>query len=94
MSLDEPSWDHRTFSANRDRLLGQDVARQFFDAVVSQASRAGILSDEHFTVDGTLMEAWASLKSVKSTTPASPAADPRAGWADDAARRLLDRRGA
>jgi transposase len=77
MSLDEPSWDHSTFSANRDRLLAHDVARQFFDAVVGQARQAGLLSDEHFTVDGTLIEACASLKSLKpqgaaATPPSAP----------------------
>lgn len=73
MSLDEPSWDHSTFSANRDRLLAHDVARQFFDAVVGQARRAGLLSDEHFTVDGTLIEACAALKSLQpQTAPAAP----------------------
>lgn len=73
MRLDERSWDHSTFSANRDRLLAHAVARQFFDAVVSQARRAGLLSDEHFTVDGTLIEACASLKSLQpQTAPAAP----------------------
>lgn len=76
MSLEEPSWDHSTFSANRDRLLAHDVARRFFDAVVSQARRAALLSDEHFTVDGTLIEAWASLKSLKPTAAAAPTAHP------------------
>lgn len=72
MSLDEPSWDHSTFSANRDRLLAHAVARQFFDAVVGQARHAGLLSDEHFTVDGTLIEACASLKSLKPQGAAAP----------------------
>ena len=76
MSLEEPSWDHSTFSANRDRLLQHDVARQFFDAVVGQARRAGLLSDEHFTVDGTLIEACASLKSLKPQTAAAERTPP------------------
>jgi transposase len=76
MSLDEPSWDPSTFSANRDRLLAHDVARQFFDAVVSQARRAGLLSDEHFTVDGTLIEACASLKSLKPPAAAATSVPP------------------
>lgn len=76
MSLDEPSWDHSTFSANRERLLAHDVARQFFDAVVTQARCAAVLSDEHFTVDGTLIEAWASLKSVKPRAAAAPTVPP------------------
>lgn len=65
MSLDEPSFDHSSFSKNSERLLAHDVARRFFDAVVRYARGEGLLSDEHFTVDGTLIEAWASLKSVK-----------------------------
>ena len=76
MSLDEPSWDHSTFSANRDRLQAQDIARRFFDAVVGQARHVGLLSDEHFTVDGTLIEAWASLKSVAPKTASAPPDSP------------------
>ena len=77
MSLDEPRWDHSTFSANRERLLAHEVARQFFDAVVGQARQAGLLSDEHFTVDGTLIEACASLKSLQpqDATAAPPPTD-------------------
>jgi len=58
-------FDASTFSKNRERLLAHDVAHQFFDAVVRQARSAGLLSDEHFSVDGTLIEAWASLKSFR-----------------------------
>lgn len=64
---------------HRERLLAQDVARRFFDAVVRQARAAGLLSDEHFSVDGTLIEAWASLKSFKrkaSGADAPPPEDP------------------
>jgi IS5 family transposase len=64
MDVAEPSFDHSTFSRNRARLLEHDVAREFFTRVVAQA-RTMQLSDEHFTVDGTLVEAWASLKSFK-----------------------------
>lgn len=60
-------FDASTFSKNRERLLAHDVAHQFFDAVVRQARSAGLLSDEHFSVDGTLIEAWASLKSFRPT---------------------------
>jgi transposase len=74
MSLDEPVFDHSTFSQNSERLLQHEVAQRFFDAVVSSARREGLLSDEHFTVDGTLIEAWASLKSVKPQV--APAATP------------------
>src|SRR3954447_5953664 len=63
LSMDEPIWSPTTFSKNRDRLLKADVASAFFDAVVDQAREAGLMSDEHFTVDGTVLEAWASLKS-------------------------------
>jgi len=65
MDLVEPVFDRSTFSKNRQRLLEHKVAQQFFDAVVRQADRRGLLSSEHFTVDGTLIEAAASLKSFK-----------------------------
>src|SRR5947209_633128 len=66
MDLVEPVFDRSTFSKNRQRLLQHQVAQQFFDAVVRQADRRGLLSNEHFTVDGTLIEAAASLKSFKA----------------------------
>jgi transposase len=66
LSLDEPVWDHSTFTKNRDRFLSSEVADSFFRQVVSLADEAGLLSDEHFTVDGTLIDAWASLKSFRS----------------------------
>jgi transposase len=65
MSLEEPSFDASTFSKNRERLAREDVALKFFDAVVREARRLELLSDEHFSVDGTLIEAWASLKSFR-----------------------------
>ena len=65
LSMDEPVWDHSSFSKNRDRLLDGDVASGFFRAVRAQAEAARLLSDEHFTVDGTLLEAWASQKSFR-----------------------------
>ena len=65
MSLEQPGLDQSNFSRLRERLVGQDTARVFFDAVVGEARKAGLLSDEHFTVDGTLIEAWASQKSFK-----------------------------
>lgn len=58
-------FDHSTFSKNRERLMEHDVAREFFRRVVEQARAAGLMSSEHFTVDGTLIEAWASLKSFQ-----------------------------
>jgi len=63
MDMDEPIWDPTVFSKNRDRLLTQEVARSFFRRVVARAQ--GLMSDEHFTVDGTLIEAWASQKSFQ-----------------------------
>jgi len=63
MEMDEPVWNHAVFSKNRERLLNQEVARSFFTRVLKQAQ--GYLSDEHFTVDGTLIEAWASQKSFQ-----------------------------
>jgi transposase len=66
MNLDEPVWDVTVFTKNRDRLLEGDVAREFLCEVVEQARKKNLTSDEHFTVDGTLIEAWASLKSFQS----------------------------
>ena len=66
LSMDDPVWDHSTFSKNRDRLLESDIARGLFDAILAQAEARDLTSDEHFTVDGTLIEAWASLKSVRA----------------------------
>jgi transposase len=63
LDLDEPVWNHAVFSKNRDRLLNQEVAQEFFRRVLIQAKPH--LSDEHFTVDGTLIEAWASQKSFQ-----------------------------
>ena len=76
MSLDEPGFEHSTFSQNSERLLSHETARKFFDAVVGYAQREGLLSDEHFTVDGTLLESWASLKSIKPKEGPGPAVPP------------------
>src|SRR6185437_15164797 len=65
MNLDEPVWDVTVFTKNRNRLLEGDVAREFLSAVIGQARERNLTSDEHFTVDGTLVEAWASLKSFQ-----------------------------
>jgi transposase len=65
MNMDEPAFDHSSFTKNRDRLLQHDVAAEFFAAVVERARQLGLMSSEHFTVDGTLIEAWASLKSFR-----------------------------
>jgi transposase len=65
MNLQEASFDASTFSKNRERLASEEIALKFFDAVVREARRLDLLSDEHFSVDGTLIEAWASLKSYR-----------------------------
>lgn len=65
MGIEEDAFDHSTFSKNRDRLIEHEVAQRFFEGVVEQARGAGLISAEHFTVDGTLIESYASLKSLK-----------------------------
>src|SRR5262249_5169171 len=65
MNLDEPVWDVTVFTKNRNRLLEGDVAREFLGEVLQQAREKNLTRDEHFTVDGTLLEAWASLKSFQ-----------------------------
>lgn len=65
MGLDDASWYATVFTKNRDRLVEHEVARRFFEEVVRQARQADLLSREHFTVDGTLIEAWASLKTFR-----------------------------
>ena len=65
MDMVSPAFDATTFTKNRDRLLEHDVGRKFFALVVGQAKDAGLISSEHFSVDGTLIEAWASIKSFR-----------------------------
>jgi transposase len=65
LNMDEPVWDATTFSKNRQRLLNGDVARVFFGEVIAQARAQELLSNEHFTVDGTLLEAWAGIQSYQ-----------------------------
>ena len=65
LSMDDPVWDHSVFSKNRERLLEADIATEFLNNVIALARQEGYLSDEHFTVDGTLIEAWAGQKSFK-----------------------------
>ena len=78
LSIDDPVWDVTVFTKNRERLLKGEVAQGFFNAVVEQARAQGLLSDEHFTVDGTLIEAWAGHKSLrrKADDPQTPPDDP------------------
>ena len=85
MNLIEPSFDATTFTKNRERLLAHEIGQQLFDEVVAGAHERGLLSDEHFTVDGTLIEAAASLKSFKpkdGVPPATPPDDPGNPWMD------------
>jgi len=69
LNMDDPVWDPTVFSKNRDRLLAADVAALFFQRVLDEAKAQDLVSDEHFTVDGTLLEAWASLKSFRQWAP-------------------------
>src|SRR5688572_14978881 len=77
LGMDDAVWSPTTFTKNRDRLLEGDIATAFFDAVLIHADSQRLLSDEHFTVDGTLLEAWASQKSFKRKDQAgTPPDDP------------------
>ena len=78
LNADDAVWDATVFTKNRDRLLEAEVAQEFLARVVAQARGKGLTSDEHFTVDGTLLEAWASLKSFqpRAGKPPSPPDDP------------------
>lgn len=77
LEMDDPIWNPTVFTKNRERLIAGDIAREFFERVVAQARERGLTSDEHFTVDGTLIEAWAGLKSFqRKDTPRRPTDDP------------------
>jgi transposase len=65
LGIDDPAWDHSVFSKNRDRLLEGEIAAKFLAAILTQPQVKRLLSSQHFSVDGTLIEAWASLKSLK-----------------------------
>ena len=69
LGIDDAVWDHSTFSKNRDRLLAGEIAAKFLSAVLAQPGVRRLLSSEHFSVDGTLIEAWASMKSFKPKDP-------------------------
>ena len=69
IGVDDPVWDHSTFSKNRDRLLDGEIAAKFLTAILAQPRVKRLLSSEHFSVDGTLIEAWASMKSLKPKEP-------------------------
>jgi len=77
LNMDEAVWVPTVFTKNRDRLLEEDIAKKFFTHVLTQARIGNLLSDEHFSVDGTLIEAWASQKSFqRKDRPAPPPVDP------------------
>jgi transposase len=65
LGVDDPAWDHSSFTKNRDRLLEGEIAAKFLEAVLAQSRVKRLLSSDHFSVDGTLIEAWASLKSFR-----------------------------
>jgi transposase len=88
LDLDAPVWDVTVFTKNRDRLLAGQIATAFFEQVLAQAKAHHLLSDEHFTVDGTLIEAWAGQKSFKPKAEATPAPPP-----DDPGNPSVDFRG-
>jgi transposase len=69
IGIDDPVWDHSAFTKNRDRLLEGEIAAKFLEAVLSQPPIKRLLSSEHFSVDGTLIQAWASMKSFKPKQP-------------------------
>ncbi len=72
LNLDEEVWDPTVFTKNRDRLLEAEVAKRFLARVVEQARAKSLTSDEHFTVDGTLLEAWAGAKSFQRKDGKNP----------------------
>lgn len=89
LNMDEAVWDATVFTKNRDRLLEGDIAEVFFGAVIEQARRSKLLSEEHFSVDGTLLQAWAGQKSFrrKDETASKP------GYEEDPGNRTVDFRG-
>jgi transposase len=84
LNMDDTVWDATVFSKNRDRMLKSDIAGQFFQAVVEEARVMELLSDEHFSVDGTLIEAWASQKSFQKK------ADGKSGGSGDGGNTAVD----
>jgi transposase len=76
LGMDDPVWDATTFTKNRDRLLAGEVASRFLATVLAQPKVKALLSDEHFSVDGTLLEAWASTKSFRPKDGSGPPSDP------------------
>jgi transposase len=72
LGVDDPVWDHSTYSKNRDRLLEAEIARKFLKTMLEHEKVKSLPSDEHFSVDGTLINAWASMKSFVAREPAPP----------------------
>lgn len=93
LGMDDRVWTPTTFTKNRDRLLDGDIAAAFFQAVLLQADTAKLLSDEHFTVDGTLLEAWASHKSFQRKDDVAPPSDPPGGGSNPTIDFKGERRG-
>ena len=79
LTLESRPWDHSTYTKNRDRLIDHDVVRELFDRILDRARRQGLLSSEHFSVDGTLIRAWASQRSFvpKDGPPPPSSGSPR-----------------
>jgi transposase len=86
LSMDAPVWDASTFSKNRERLLAGDVAQRLLAAVVDQPRVKALMSNEHFSVDGTLIQAWASHKSFQPKTGPDDEPPPASGGSDEAGR--------
>jgi transposase len=83
LAIDDPVWDATVFSKNRDRLIGGKIASRFFEAVRVHLEKSGVVSDEHFTVDGTMLEAWANRRSFREK------ADPPERGSGPGGKRLL-----
>lgn len=79
LNMDDPVWVPTVFTKNRDRLLEGNIAEEFFTQILAQARQDGLLSDEHFSVDGTLVEAWAGQKSFRKKDDPQPPSDPDKG---------------
>ena len=91
MGVDDRAWDHSTFSKNRERLLEGDIAAKLLSAVMAQPRVKRLLSSDHFSVDGTLIEAWASMKSLRPRTDRTTRRRPAEGGT---ARRISTARSA
>ena len=80
LGIDDPVWDHSVFSKNRDRLLNTEIAQDFLAALLSEPKVKRLLSHEHFSVDGTLLDAWASMKSFRPKDGEPPAPSYAGNW--------------